>query len=165
MKSIPLLRTGAAFISVSMAAFDGVTMPNWKFLVDTGASGTTVPKNFLINMLGYTEEYIQDNKLVLPDDKKPLMANGKRIDLYKVKAPRINISGHEIQPDYILTSDSVKTLNYLLGLDILQYFKFTYDFDAIGDDAPHGQMFFEFRESRILPFTKLGDTFSYKLSD
>jgi len=84
MKSIPLLRTGAAFIFVSMAAFDGVTMPNWKFLVDTGASGTTVPKSFLINMLGYTEEYIQDNKVILPDDKKPLMADGKRIDLYNL---------------------------------------------------------------------------------
>jgi len=116
-------------------------MPNWKFLVDTGASGTTVPKSFLINMLGYTEDYIQGNKVILPDDKKPLMADGKRIDLYKIKAPRINISGHEIQPDHLLTSDSVKTLNYLLGLDILQYFKFTYDFDAISDDAPHGQCF------------------------
>jgi len=165
MKSVPLLRTGAANVAVSIASFDGVAMPQQKFLVDTGASGTTVPKDFLLNILGYTEDFIQAHKELLPDERKPLMADGTRIDLYKLKAPRFNISGHELQPDHILTSDSIKSLNFLLGLNILQYFKFTFDFDAVDNDAPHGRMFFEFRKSRIVPFTKLGDSFSYELTD
>jgi len=165
MKSVPLLRTGVANISVGMAAFDGISMPQRKFLVDTGATRTTIPKDFLVSMLGYTEEYIQDNKTLIPDDGKPLMADGKRVDLYRLRAPRINIGGHELQPDYILTSDSIMTLNFLLGLDVLRYFKFTFDFDAIDDDAPHGRMLYEFRESCIKPFTKLGDHFAFNISD
>jgi hypothetical protein len=140
-------------------------MPGRKFLVDTGSTGTTIPKDFLVSMLGYTDEYIQSNKLLLPDDGKPLMADGNKADLYKLKSPRLNISGHELQLDYILTSDTIKTLNFILGLDVLRYFKFTYDFDAIDDDAPHGRMYYEFRESCITPYTKLSEPFAYKLGD
>jgi len=165
MKSIPLLLSGAAKLSVAMAATDGVTMQKQQFLVDTGASSTTIPKDVLVDVLGYTDSYIQNNKVLLSEFEQPYMADGTKANVYKVKAPRINIGGHELQPGYILTSDSITSLNLLLGLDIMRYFKFTYDFDAIDKDAPYGRMFYEFRESCISPFTKLGDHFAYKLSD
>ena len=165
MISIPLQQTGAANLYVALTAFDGISMHQRRFLVDTGATRTTIPKSVLIKELNYTEEYISLNKLHLPEYKKPKMADGKTVDVYGIKAPRINISGHEIQSDYFLTSDTVETLTLLLGLDVLRYFKFTFDFDAIDDFAPHGRMFYEFRPSRFEPYTKLGEPFAHKFSN
>lgn len=165
MISTPLMPTGAAPLEVSIATQDNIMMRNWNFLVDTGATRTTIPKKVLLDVFKYTDEYIQNNKNVLSEREKPLMADGKRADVYQIRAPRMNIGGHEIQADYILTSDSITSLNSLLGLDILSYFKFTFDFDAIDDDAPHGRMFYEFRQSRLKLFTKLGEPFAYKLSN
>ena len=165
MKSIALLHNGVANITIAMVALDGITMPQRKFLIDTGATRTTIPKTILVKELGYTEDYIKNNKTLLPDMEKPLMADGKRANVYRVKAPRINIGGHELQLDSILTSDSITSLNLLLGLDVLRYFNFSFNFDAIDDDAPHGRMFYEFRESCIAPFTKLGEPFAYKLGN
>ena len=165
MISIPLLQTGVANLYVALTAIDGVTMPKRRFLVDTGATRTTIPKTVLVNALSYAEEDIERNKIFLPEDKKPKMADGKTVDVYGIKAPRINISGHEIQSDYFLTSDTVESLNLLLGLDILRYFKFIFDFDAIDESAPHGRMFFEFRKSRFDEYTKLGEPFAHRLGD
>ena len=47
MNSIALMRTGVANISIGMAMLDGVEMPVVKFLADTGATRTTIPKKFL----------------------------------------------------------------------------------------------------------------------
>jgi predicted aspartyl protease len=163
MKSIPLQQNGAAVINVSIAMRNSATMVQRRFLVDTGATRTTIPKKMLVDALDYTDDYIRKNKIQLSERDKPLMADGKRADVYMMKAPRINIGGHEIQSDYILTSDTIESLNLLLGLDILRFFKFTYDFDALDENAPHGRMFYEFRESCIKPFVKLGKPFAYKL--
>jgi len=35
-------------------------------------------------------------------------------------------------------------LSFLLGLDLLSYFKFTFDFDAISKDTPYGSVFWNF---------------------
>jgi len=146
MNSIALMRTGIANISIGMATLDGIEMPMVKFLADTGATRTTIPKKVLVDELGYTDEYIQNNKVLLSDADKPTMANGSKADVYKVKAPRINIGGHELQPDYFLTSDTISSLNLLLGLDILRFFRFTYDFDAIDENALSGSKPYACRE-------------------
>ncbi|MDR2570955.1 MAG: retroviral-like aspartic protease family protein [Oscillospiraceae bacterium] len=164
MKSIPLAHVGAAIMNVSMASLNGRDMPTRQFIVDTGATRTTIRKNYLTRALDYSEEYIQKNKLILPENEKPMMANGTRADVYMVKAPRLNIGGHEFQPDYILTSDTIHTLTFLLGLDLLSYFKFTFDFDAIDENAKYGRMFFEFRDSRVKLYTELGKPFAYTLN-
>ena len=92
------------------------------------------------------------------------MANGERADVYKIPITRINIEGHEIQHDYVLSSDNIN-LGLLLGLDILQYFNFSFDFDAVDDVAEYGRMFFKFRDSRRVDFTKLGKPFAHKLTE
>jgi hypothetical protein len=135
------------------------------FLWDTGATCTTMPKDALINELGYTEKHISEKKVLLPDGEKPLMADGKRADVYLLPITRMNIGGHEIQPDYIMTSDTITTLRLLLGFNILGYFKFTFDLDAVDADALYGRMFYEFRQSRMKPYTKMGETFAYKMDD
>jgi len=110
MKSVPLFHSGAAYIFIGMAARNGVDMPTLRFLVDTGATRTTIPKSILIDTLGYTDGFIQKNKVLLHDKDKPSLADGKKADVYKISAPRINIGGHELQPDYILTSTGVPRL-------------------------------------------------------
>ncbi|MDR2728607.1 MAG: retroviral-like aspartic protease family protein [Chitinispirillales bacterium] len=149
---------------VNIATINGSAMKALPFIVDTGATTTTINKNWLLADLGYTESWIQKNKIIIPESEKPKMANGKRADVYKVPILRINIGGHELQPrDCILSSDTVE-LSYLLGLDIMRYFKFFFDFDAIDVDAPHGRMFYEFRNSCSEPFTALGEPFAHKLN-
>jgi len=165
MISTPLLHNGIALLEVNMTAFDGISMKNWEFIVDTGATRTTIPRTVLVDVLKFTDDYIQSNKVLLTEKEKPMLANGKRADVYKFKAPRMNIGGHEIKSDYILTSDSVFSLNSLLGLDILSYFNFSFNFDAIDENSPHGRMFYEFRQSRIKPYTTLDEPYAYNLSE
>jgi len=54
-------------------------MPKRRFLVDTGATRTTIPKTVLINALSYTEEDIERNRIFLPEDKKPKIF----VDMYR----------------------------------------------------------------------------------
>jgi hypothetical protein len=137
-------------------------MPKLPFLWDTGATRTTIPKQCLIDDLGYTEAYIAKNRIVIPDSEKPTLADGTKADVYKLPATRMNIGGYELQPEFVLTSDTIKNLSLLLGMDVLQYFRFTYDFDAVDLDAPHGRLFYELRSSRVRPYTKLGEPFAYQ---
>ena len=164
MNSIPLRRSGIALMPVNLATADGAEMKTIPFIVDTGATMTTINKEWLLADLGYTEAWIQQNKILLPEEKKPKMANGKRADVYKIPITRINIGGYEIQHnDCILSSDTVQ-ISFLLGLDILRYFKFSFDFDTT-EGAPHGRMYYAFRESCVTPFTKLGEPFAYQLNE
>ena len=165
MFSIALHELGIAFIPVNIATLDGNGMVSKYFILDTGATRTTIPKKTLVNKLGYDDDYISKNKVTIPNEQRPKMADGKRADVYKIPITRINIGGHEIQhDDYVLTSDSV-AFSFLLGLDILSYFNFRYDFDAVDDKSKFGRITLEFRQSRRKDFSKLGAPFAYRLDD
>ena len=116
MNSIALMRTGIANISIGMATLDGIEMPMVKFLADTGATRTTIPKKVLVDELGYTDEYIQNNKVLLSDADKPTMANGSKADVYKVKAPRINIGVTNCNRIIFLHQTPYLHLTYCWGL-------------------------------------------------
>ncbi|MCL2087510.1 MAG: retroviral-like aspartic protease family protein [Oscillospiraceae bacterium] len=165
MNYIPLQKTGAAFIEVAIATINGDKMSYKSFLVDTGATVTTIPKSVLIEELGYTEGFIKKNKVTIPDNEKPLMANGQRADLYKIEATRMNIDGYELKVDSILTSDSIKNLALLLGLDILKNFTFAFNFDWVNEDTPYGRMLYELRKSVVKPFENLNKNFIFHLDD
>jgi len=162
MIPVKLLPNGTAFVSIHIAPLGGREMATHTFLLDTGATRTTIPKYFLLDSLGYTEEYIQANRVLLPEKSQPLMANGERADVYRIPITRLNIGGHEIQHDYVLSSDKVG-LSFLLGLDLLSYFKFIFDFDAISEYTPHGSVFLEFRKARRQDFSKMGGAFAHEL--
>jgi hypothetical protein len=146
-------------------AIGGAAMPALQFVWDTGSTQTTIPIKTLVDDLGYTDEYIMKNKILLSENEKPLLADGTRADMYKLPATRMNIGDYEIQTDYILTSDTIKNLSLLLGMNVLQHFKFTFDFDAIDEEAEYGRLFYELRSSRIKPYTKMGEPFAYRLGD
>ena len=164
MKSIPLRRYGVALMPVNIATVCGVEMKTIPFIVDTGATRTTINKKWLIADLGYTEDWVQKNRILIPEHRKPKMANGKRADVYEVPITRMTIGEHEIQPqNNVLTSDSVE-LSFLLGLDVLHYFRFAFDFDVtVG--APHGRLYYEFRASQRKAYTQYGEPFAYQLDD
>ena len=108
MNSIPLQKSGLSFIPVGVAAMGGLEMPVFWFLADTGATRTTIPKSKIIERLGYTESWIQSNKIILPDGSKPKMANNKKADVYEIPSMRISIGGIELQPERnLLTSDTM----------------------------------------------------------
>jgi hypothetical protein len=179
MNFVALSRSGVAQIFVGVATLrdsesdlnaeeklrGGVVMKRLGFIWDTGATQTTIAKKTLMGELGYTEEYIAKSKVLLPDNEKPLLADGTKADLYKIPATRMNIGDYELELDYILTSDTINNLNSLLGMSALQYFKFTYDFDAINEEAEYGRLFYELRSSRIKPYSKMGEPFAYRLGE
>ena len=162
MKSVKLKPLGAAFLTVNIATLGGIGMHRTEFLVDTGATHTTIPKSFLLTHLGFTEEYISNNKIILPEREQPIMANGEKANVFKLPITRINIGGYEIQHDYILSSDTVN-LSLLLGLDVLSYFKIIFDFDATENLAINGRMFYELRESRRDNYKTFGEPFAHKI--
>ena len=162
MKAVGLRRSGVAFIPVNLATFDGRNMFVRNFLVDTGATETTIPKSFLMEQLGYTAEYIEENKVMIPQENQPTMANGDKADVYKLPITRINIGEHEIKHEYILSSDNTN-FSFLLGLDILKYFRFIFDFDAITEDFLYGQMLYEFRKSQQVDYRSLDEKFAHKI--
>jgi len=163
MKPIRIRANGTAYVAVHIAPLDGRQMATQSFLLDTGATRTTIPKVFLVDKLGYTEEYIQANRELLPEEEQPTMANGERADVYRIPIPRLNIGGHEIQHDYVLSSDKVG-LNFLLGLDLLSYFNFAFNFDAKSEHTPYGSVFFEFRTAKKQDFSKMGGAFAHELN-
>ena len=164
MSYAALKKSGVAYVPVYIAHVDGKKMQALDFMVDTGATRTIIPQYALMDYLGFTEDYILKNRQIVPPKNSPKMANGEPMNVYRIPITRINIFGHEIQHSHVLSSDS-PNLSYLLGLDILSYFNFTFNFDAISDDAPFGKMFFEFRKSRQQDFSNLGDSFAYRLDE
>jgi len=75
-----LLVNGAAYVLIDFADLEGKDMHGFMFLVDTGAIRTTIPKKHLMEILGYSEEYIQSNKIVLTQNQIPTKAKyGKMI--------------------------------------------------------------------------------------
>ncbi|MCL2015511.1 MAG: retroviral-like aspartic protease family protein, partial [Defluviitaleaceae bacterium] len=96
MKPVALDKRNMAYVEVHIAPLDGRKMATTPFLLDTGATWTSLPKKFLLDNLGYTEDYIQAHRILLPKESQPKMANGERADVYKIPITRINIGGHEI---------------------------------------------------------------------
>ena len=164
MSYVELKESGAAYVPVNIAHVNGRKMPAFDFMVDTGATRTMIPQYALMDYLGFTEDYILKNRQIVPPKNSPKMANGEPMNVYRIPITRINIFEHEIQHNYVLSSDTAN-VSYLLGLDILKYFNFAFNFDAISDDAPFGKMFLEFRKSRQQDFSNLGDSFAYRLDE
>ena len=156
MHSFEMRPNGAAYIKVNFAALDGKRMVSKSFMFDTGATRTTIPMNLLTSM-GYTREWLTKNKIIIPKDKQPLMADGRRLNAYGIPAMRLMISGHEILHNgYFLTSDEATNLGFLLGADILSYFDIFFKYSE-------WRVYFEFRKEMLHPAENPGDAFAYSM--
>lgn len=98
------------------------------FLADTGSIIFTIPKILLINALDYDEDWLEDNRILLPESKKPRHAGAGVLDVYMIPEMLLNISGHGIKLTYIHTSDTIKELPLLLGRDLMRFFDWSFNF-------------------------------------
>ena len=159
MKYLPILSNGIARINVGLSSFDNKHMIELPFLLDTGATRTCINKFILIKKLGYTEDWINKNKIVFPKEKWPVMANGESLEVYGIPAIKLLIDGHEIyrnnKDEYFLTSDVAPKLSFLLGTDVLSYFDMIFKYSE-------KKVYYEFRQDRIKLQEKPGDSFAYK---
>lgn len=90
MRYIILRENGAAYKNIFVAPLGGKIMERFPFLLDPGATRTTINKS-LLTKLGYTEDWISKNKIILSDDEKPLLADGSKLDAYGIPAMRLTI--------------------------------------------------------------------------
>jgi len=109
--------------------------------------------------LGYTEEWIQQNKIIIPKESQPTLADGLKLDAYGIPAMRMTIDEHEIlHNDYFLTSDHAPGLGFLLGADILSYFDVFFKYSE-------RKVYYEFRSDRKAVPSNLGDSFAYEATE
>ena len=154
----PILSNGTARATVGLSSLDGKRMVELPFLIDTGATRTSINKLFLVKRLGYTDDWLSKNRIEIPKEKWPIIANGEKIEVYGIPAIRLNIDGHEIfrrgHDEYFLTSDVAPKLSFLLGTDILSYFDIFFMYSE-------GRVYYEFRQDRLNLQEKPGDSFAY----
>jgi hypothetical protein len=46
--------------------------------------------------MGYNKEWVEANKIVLSENEKPILADGRRLNAYGIPAIKMIIAGHEI---------------------------------------------------------------------
>jgi hypothetical protein len=157
MKHVKLKENGAGYEDVFVAPLSGKIMVRTPFLLDPGATRTTINKT-LLTTLGYGEEWLQKNKIVLTEEEKPFLADGSRLDAYGVPSMRLTIAEHEIFHDgYFLTSDNAPKLSFLLGVDILSYFDINFKYSE-------WRVYYEFRKDRTYVPPISGRNFAYETS-
>ena len=155
MRYIHLKENGAGYTNVFVAPLSGKIMEKTPFLLDPGATRTTINKTLLTG-LGYTDEWLQKNKILLAEEEKPFLADGSRLDAYGVPAMRLTIAEHEIFHDgYFLTSDNAPKLSFLLGVDILSYFDISFKYSE-------WRVYYEFRKDKILLPPLQGENFAFE---
>ena len=158
MRYLPILSNGTARVTVNLSTLDGFRMIELPFLLDTGATRTSINKSFLVKRLGYTDNWLQANRIVIPEDKWPVIANGEKLEVYGIPAMRLVIDGHEIfrgeHDGYFLTSDVAPKLSFLLGTDILSYFDIFFKYSE-------SRVYYEFRQDRVSLQEKPGDSYAY----
>jgi hypothetical protein len=71
MKPVELKENGAAYEYIYVAPFGGKTMRKFPFLLDPGATRTTINKS-LLTKLGYTNDWILQNKILTSDSASKL---------------------------------------------------------------------------------------------
>ena len=148
---------GATRVPIYISALDGKKMQRVPFLFDTGATRTSINK-IVPPTLGYTDEWISKNKVILSLEEKPTLADGRKLDAYGIPALKLTIGMHEIHhTDYFLTSDAAPKLGFLLGADILSYFDVFFKYSE-------RRTYYGFRKDRVLQQAKPGDTFAYNVN-
>jgi len=128
MTEVKLNQLGFAHVTLYVKPKDTTTMSSEKFKVDTGASCTTIGKDWLLS-LGYDEEWIKAGRR-LEGDARPTVASGLPLDdCYEVILPEIHIGGWVGYNWPVLTSISLP-FKFLLGTDSMQFFNWNFDYES-----------------------------------
>ena len=118
---------GRSYLHIYMKPSKQQTLSRVQFKVDTGADFTTISKKELVS-LGYSYDWIEQN--IKEDTNHTLSrAGGKPQSAYYIQISLSNILGRELinWPFYIRKEPHLDFPN-LLGLNILTYFNFQFDY-------------------------------------
>ena len=129
INEIKLSKHGRAYISLHMKPYGKERLTAVEYKLDTGADLTTVSKETLSAVLGYTKEWIAEHT-VQDMTRTVSRAGGKAEPACYVVIPTSNILGRELSnwPFYIRAEEDNDFPN-LLGINILSYFNFSFSYD------------------------------------
>ncbi|MCL1987023.1 MAG: retroviral-like aspartic protease family protein [Firmicutes bacterium] len=123
---IPISPEGRGILEVSLKPLQDVTLMPIEFKLDTGADVTTISKSTL-NDLGYSNDWIATN--AVKSTKMTLESAGfeKKPSCYVVM-PTVNVHGKDFTNWWLYILPDKLDYPNLLGLDILRYFNFAFDY-------------------------------------
>ena len=122
-----LSKEGRAIIYVKLKPFNSKILESKEFKIDTGADLSTISKGYLID-LGYSKEWI--NKNIKLDPYSSLSrAGGEEEPAYFIQIANASILGLPlINWAFYIIPDWKYDFSNLLGINILLYFKFYFDY-------------------------------------
>ena len=117
-------KNGFVYATLYIKPLNDVTMEDYKFLIDTGASATTISLDSLTR-LGYTKEWVEQNGI----PQRPYKTASK-VDIggcYKIRLPQVTIGNHVCLNFHMITSLE-SDLNELLGINFIRYSNWIFDY-------------------------------------
>jgi len=120
MVEVKIEKNGLTWVEVGVVRFDNPTMESVEFLIDTGATITTVAHLDLI-LFGYSVNWIRNGKRLVGGSRLRA-ANRSQIDnCYMVVLPSINIGGY-VGYNWPGVTDTTGDLISLFGTDSMKFF-------------------------------------------
>jgi hypothetical protein len=127
MPQVKFASRGSVFIEVSARNKITTVFDGFLFMVDTGATCTTINRRNLHD-LGYDDNWIKTFGVKLPERECPILADKRRAtDCYKIKLPEVKIEGVEGGNWEFMTSFSAD-FTLLFGTDSMRFFNWTFDY-------------------------------------
>jgi len=124
LNEFPIEDHGFVYATLYIKPLNDVTMLERKFLLDTGASATTMSLNGLTE-LGYTKEWVEQNGI--PQRPYETASKVKIGGCYKIRLPQVTIGNHVCLNFHMITSLE-SDLNDLLGINFIRYNNWIFDY-------------------------------------
>jgi len=116
---------GFVYATLYIKPLNDVTMLERSFLLDTGASATTMSLDGLTR-LGYTKEWVQENGV--PQRPYETASKVKIGGCYKIRLPQVTVGNHVCLNFHMITSLE-SDLNDLLGINFIRYNNWIFDYE------------------------------------
>ena len=129
MAEIKLDTLGFAYVNVYIKPMSTPTMRYLSYKVDTGASHTTISRDWL-HGLGYDDNWIKTG-IPLEGDERPTVATGEPVDgCYRVALPEIHVGGYVgYNWPFLVSLNGEVQFRLLLGTDSMKFFKWEFDYE------------------------------------
>ena len=132
MPKIAIRENGFVYLRVYIKHNFQVQPEYFNFIVDSGATCTTIDKKAL-RLLGYDDNWIIENGSLREGNRRPSTATGEIIDdCYEIKLPAVRIG--KWTSNYWrflvrLCDDDTKQFNLLFGTDSMKFFTWFFDYE------------------------------------
>jgi predicted aspartyl protease len=121
------INNNEAWVDLGICAKDSEIDGEERFLVDTGASTSSI-KIETLSFLGYNIDWIIKNNVKIIDI---ILADGNKVQSYKIKLSKIKLIGELfIEQEFNVFIEGGEDEDNILGMDILSHFDFTFSFST-----------------------------------